>query len=256
MNDVLKQKEHFENVSERYFKSRQNGNHLQFKKLLWDFFFSGKEYFKTEKISVLEPMCGYAEGKKILEECLEINIQYDGFDYSEVLVNIVNEKNNDINISLCDITTWKATKKYDLIIVIGGLHHIPNHVSDVMQNLSNALNANGFFIAFEPTHNNFAYKKIRECIYKKNDLFDSATEQAFVLNDLNNLFIKTGFKIVDQIYPGLLSYILYYNPDAFPILNIGNEKMVKLLFNFDKIFFKNIIGKKFSFATLTLLQKC
>ena len=72
---------------------------------------------------------------------------------------------------------------------------------------------------------------------------------------LNALYLSGGFNIIDQFYPGLLSYILYYNPDAFSFLNIGNKLIVKALFTVDKYFFRNIIGRLFSFATLSILKK-
>ena len=106
----------------------------------------------------------------------------------------------------------------------------------------------------EPTHDNFVFRKIRERIYNKNSLFDQETEQAFELKKLNSLFIDNGFKIKDQIYPGLLSYVLFYNPDAFPLLNIGKKGLVKFLFRLDSIFFRNYLGRKFSFATLSMFS--
>ncbi|GFH91742.1 hypothetical protein IMSAGC002_03001 [Lachnospiraceae bacterium] len=60
---------------------------------------------------------------------------------------------------------------------------------------------------------------------------------------------------MQQYHVGLLAYILYYNPDAFSILNIGNKKLVALLQKVDKIFYQNIIGQKLSFATFSILEK-
>jgi hypothetical protein len=111
------------------------------------------------------------------------------------------------------------------------------------------------FINFEPTNNFYLMEWIRKKIYKSNNLFDDETESDYKLSVLNNYYTNSGFKVIDQIYHGLLSYILYYNPDAFPILNIGSTFLVDILFKFDQMFFRNIIGKKFSFATLSILKK-
>ncbi len=81
------------------------------------------------------------------------------------------------------------------------------------------------------------------------------TEEAFNLPDLNRFYEASGFKLADQIYPGLLAYIMYYNPDAFPGLNIGPESLVKMMFALEKYFYSNWIGGKLSFATLSLLHK-
>lgn len=255
MDNIEKQKEHFENISERYYKSRQTKNHLLLKDLIWHFFLKNKNYLKKDGLKVLEPMCGYAEGKEILEKHLGIKVLYSGFDSSKNLVEKVKKSNPDLAVYEMDVTKFIPQEKYDLVIIIGGLHHVPFNVMGVLKNIHEALNDDGYFICLEPTHNNFIFRKIRSGIYKKNSLFDENTEQAFELKKLNKYFRKSNFKIVDQIYPGLLSYIFYYNPDAFPFLNKGSEKIVRTLFSVDKLFFRNFIGKKLSFATLTLLKK-
>ena len=200
-------------------------------------------------------MCGYGEGKDILEKHLGIKILYSGFDYSKNLVEKVKKLDPEADVVEMDITKFVPSKEYDLIIIIGGLHHVPYHVDDVIGNLRKSLTENGYLIYFEPTHNNFLFRKIRERIYKKNSFFDNDTERAFELKKINQVFLGHNFKIIDQIYPGLFSYILYYNPDAFPFLNRGGEWLVKTIFGFDKLFFRNFIGRKLSFATITLLQK-
>lgn len=255
MDKIEQQKNHFENISEKYYKSRQTRNHLLLKDLMWNYFFKNKDYLKNDGLHVLEPMCGYGEGKDILEKNLKIKIVYSGFDYSSNLIKKIKEFDPTTDVIEMDITKFIPSKKYDLVIIIGGLHHVPFHLDMVLDKLYESLNKNGYFIYLEPTHNNILFKKIRERIYKKNEFFDNDTERAFELVKINQAFLDHNFKVIDQIYPGLLSYILYYNPDAFPILNKGSGKLVKAFFNFDKLFFRNFIGRKLSFATLTLLQK-
>ncbi|NNC34872.1 MAG: methyltransferase domain-containing protein [Croceitalea sp.] len=253
MSELLEQqREHFENISDKYFEARKDVNHLYLKELMWRHFFKDKTALKEKSLSVLEPMCGYSEGKKILEENLGQVASYEGFDYSSVLVEKVNKMHPDLNVYVHDVSTFTSDKKFDVIIIIGGLHHVPSICSQVVKNLKQNLKPNGAFIVLEPTHNNYVFRKIRERIYNKNTLFDQETERAFVLKDLNNLFLENGYKIVDQMYPGLLSYILFYNPDAFPWLNFGGKGLVRLLFKLDTLFFRNFVGRKLSFATLSM----
>lgn len=255
MDKIEKQRVHFEGISERYYVSRQAKSHLLLKHLIWSHFFYDKDFLKKEGMLVLEPMCGYAEGKRIVEEHLCKDFRYEGFDYSETLVETIKKREPGINVMKMDINRFKPAKKYDLVFLIGGLHHVPDYTKKITETISEALVDGGFFINFEPTQNNFIIKRVRERIYKKNSLFDSETERAFDLEDLNDIYLSSNFKIIDQIYPGLLSYVLYYNPDAFPLLNIGGASAVKFLFGIDRLFFRNLIGRNFSFATLTLLQK-
>jgi 2-polyprenyl-3-methyl-5-hydroxy-6-metoxy-1,4-benzoquinol methylase len=254
MDLVEQQRKHFDNIADIYYSARQNKNHLRYKKLLWQKFFKDFEWNKKETF-VLEPMCGYSEGKDILSQNLKTKILYEGFDYSQPLINEVHKKNPEINIYKQDITKFKPKKKYDIIIIIGGLHHVYRHTSSVLSTLNDALKKNGYLIVFEPTQNNLIFRIFRNIIYSKNKIFDSETERAYDLKTLNNYFESNGLEIVKQMYPGLLGYILYYNPDAFPFLNKGNTKLVNLIFRLENFFYTNFIGKYFSFATMSLLKK-
>ncbi len=255
MDKIEKQKQHFESISDKYFNARRTRNHLTLKKFLWSYFFRNENLVGDIPFKVLEPMCGYGEGKEIIANHLSPDFEYEGFDYSEPLIAKIKESDPSLNVYVMDVTKYIPQKKYDVIILIGGLHHVPDYTEHVLRKVNEALNPNGYFINYEPTQNNFIMRFARNVIYKKNRLFDQDTERAFELKELNQIYSKTGFKIENQIYPGLLSYILYYNPDAFPLLNIGGERMVKVAFNFDKMFFRNSLGRKFSFTTLTLLKK-
>lgn len=254
MDYIERQHEHFDSIAEKYFNERQTETSLLLKDLMWDYFFKNKEYLKSSTL-VLEPMCGFGEGKKIIEKNLNAHICYDGFDYSQNIIDIAKKQKPDLNIYQMNILDMNIKNKYDLVIVIGGLHHIYRNIDEILIKIYDSLKPGGYFICFEPTNNIFITRLIREKIYKSNSLFDSETEKDFSLISLNNSFKQAKFDVVDQIYPGLLSYILFYNPDAFPRLNIGGKFLVKALFNLDNFFFRNNIGKKLSFATLTLLRK-
>lgn len=249
-----RQREHFNSIADKYFSSRRGDKHLLLKRLIWDFFFSKSPKF-PEHANVLEPMCGYAEGMEILKRSNIVEIDYTGFDYSEEILSKVASVNPGLNIFHGDITKFVPEKTYDIVIILGGLHHVPKHVDVALEKVHQSLAPGGFFINFEPTQNNYLIRKVRKIIYKKNDLFDEQTEEAFDLTDLNRRTEQRGFQLVTQTYPGLLAYILYYNPDAFPLLNVGGQWLTKLIFNLEKIFYTNVVGKKLSFATMSLWKK-
>ena len=255
MDKIEKQRLHFDHISERYYTSRQSRSHLLFKDLMWGFFFRDKSFLKKEGMHVLEPMCGYAEGKDILEKHLEARFEYEGFDYSEVLVSITRKKNPSLNVTVADVTRFRPHREYDLVILIGALHHVHARADTVLGSIYGWLKQGGHLINFEATHNTAITARIREEIYRRNSLFDRETEQDFALRELNDLYRANNFTIIDQIYPGLLCYALHYNPDAFPLLDIGSGGITRFLFHVDKLFFRNGVGRKLSFATLTLLQK-
>ncbi len=254
MDDIEQQRRHFESIAGKYLQSRGHPNHLLEKELIWRGFLRDKTF--ANPLRVLEPMCGYAEGKHILAHYSGARIDYTGFDFSATLVEHARKTDPNANVFVQDVTTYEpGDKRYDLIILIGGLHHVYRHAQDVIGRLGRALVPGGRFINFEPTQNNALFRAVRKRIYRRNTLFDADTEQAFDLDELNNLFRGNGFVLEDQIYPGLLSYILYYNPDAFPALNVGGTGAVRLLHRFDSWCFRNWIGRKFSFATLSMWRK-
>jgi SAM-dependent methyltransferase len=255
MNKIEQQKQHFDEIALEYYEGRKDPNHELIKNLTWKFFFDHAKFLKINGLRVLEPMCGFAEGKFIIEENLDVQIDYEGFDYSPNIVSEVRKLYPGLNVYEQDVTTFKCNKKYDLIMISGGLHHVPDYANDVVKNLSGCLDQDGYFIISEPTNNNLINKAIRDRIYRHNRIFDPETERAFSLKEYNDLFHKNGLKTILQIYPSLLAYVLYYNTYAFPGLNIGKVNLAGRIFSIDKRFFMNIIGKKLSWSTISLFRK-
>ena len=82
--------------------------------------------------------------------------------------------------SIIDITTFNSDKTYDIIIIIGGLHHVPTFCEDAVKMLKKNLKPKGHFIVFEPTHYNYLFRKVREKIYKKtNSLINKRKRRLF-----------------------------------------------------------------------------
>ncbi len=255
MNKIEQQKQHFDSIASEYYRGRQDPNHELIKNLTWKYFFDRAQFLKVDGLRVLEPMCGFAEGKFIIGQNLGIKIDYEGFDYSPGIVSEVKNLYPGLKVYEQDVTTFRCTRKFDLIMISGGLHHVPDYAEKVVRNLSECLESGGYFVISEPTNNNFINKKIRDRIYRKNRIFDAETERAFSLAEYNRLFLNNGFKKIIQIYPSLLAYVLYYNTYAFPMLNIGSTRMVKRIFSLDRLFFRNFIGKKLSWSTISLFRK-
>lgn len=255
MNKVEHQNEHFSSISEEYYEARQNKNHLFFKSLLFGYMLKDFLTDRKETLLVLEPMCGYGEGRSIVSKYITENIEYEGFDYSDILIEKVHAENPEVKIYKQDVTTFKSEKKYDIVILLGGLHHVPEYAETVCKSLSDSLKPGGLFINFEPTNNCGLIAKIREIIYKRNHIFDEQTEHDFSLKELNNLYHNAGMKIVKQFYPGLLAYVLYYNPDAFPKLNLGGIRTINFLFRIERNLYTSILGKVFSFCTFSILTR-
>ena len=255
MNLIKKQQEHFDSISQRYISSRDNERHFLIQDAIWSTLFNSLNLEHKQCYNIIEGMCGTADGYVILENFFPYPFSYQAFDYSKNMVSEAKKRFPKLNIYLGDVTSLNDQSIYDIVIIIGGLHHVYQSREVVAQNISNSLKSNGLFINFEPTHNNFVFKKIREFIYKKNSLFDEETEKDFSTNELNQLFKKVNMFPVVQFYPGLLAYTLWYNPDAFPFLNVGSAKTVNMIIDIEKRLWFSRIARFFSFATLSCYVK-
>lgn len=253
---VEQQREHFNAISARYAQARRNPNHLLLKELLWSHFLGDKPWLAQECRRVLEPMCGMGEGHDVVTRHIRPDIEYSGFDYSENIIEEARAQRPGLRIERADATRYVApAEPVDLVVLIGGLHHVFAQAREVVGRLATAIRPGGYFLNFEPTQDSVLTRRVRERIYRRNPLFDAETERGFDLPELRDMFLGQGLRQVDLIHAGLASYVLYYNPDAFPNLNVGGAVGVKALFGLDRMFFRNAIGAKFSFATMSLWQK-
>jgi len=254
-NKIQQQIEHFDRIADRYYDARNQRNHLLLKDLMWRDFLVNKAFLRRDGLRTLEAMCGFCDGKYILERHLKITIDYTAFDYSSAVIERLQASRPELNVFRGNVTEFCCDEKFDLIILLGGLHHVPDHAKSSVRKLTESLLPGGYFLSAEPTHGNPIFKSVREYIYKRNSLFDEDTERAFSVEELKALFTNAGLILADISFPGLLSYILYYNPDAFKILNKGSSSLVRATYAFDRLWMRNWIGKVFSFATLSLWQK-
>ena len=251
-----KQKDHFNSIADNYINIRKtNQGHLEFKKILWEYFFS-KNALDLEKADILEPMCGYAEGYDIIKNFSNIIINnYSGFDYSENIVNYCNNNRKNLNIYFLDIINFNESNKFDLAIIIGGFHHVYRDADLAIKNVSNSIKSNGYIINFEPTNEMKIIKNVRAKIYKYNNFFDEKSEKDFNLKQLNNIFQNHDLDLINNYRVGYLAYIFFYNPDAFPIFSKIPKFLVRFLFNIDILISRIFFINKLSFATISIYKK-
>lgn len=253
---IERQREHFNAIAERYEAGRDDANHKRIKSLIWRSVRQDLQSLQGRRVRMLEPMCGYAEGRDIAEHVWGLECDYSGFDYSDVIVERLANSHGDSAIWQADVTTYRpAPAAFDLMVLIGGLHHVPDAAAGVVARLAEGLASGGLFVSFEPTSGNPLFKRIRDKIYDDNDIFDEKTERAFSVSEYEAFFRDAGLERMRVIYPGLLAYVLYYNTYAFPFLNWGGGRAVDAAFAVDKIFMSNRIGRLLSFATLSIWQK-
>ena len=255
-NLVERQREHFNSIAAHYQAARGGANYVYLNHLLWGTLLKDIDRFRNRPVKVLEPMCGFGDGFFIVKNFLSDQLTYSGYDYSDAVISMVRQQNPILNVWQADATKYDpGPSNFDVVIIIGGLHHVFRHAPEIVAKCARALTPGGLFISFEPTHGNRVTRSIRERIYRTNPLFDADTERSFAVDELLNMFRSTRLLPYKIAYPGLLSYALYFNPDAFPLLNIGGTACVKALFSIDRLFYRTSIGRFFSFATLSIWEK-
>ena len=126
MDKRKRQKDHFNKIAETYFKTRRGKRQRLLHALLYKELFH-RVSLNKEKIRVLEPMCGFGEGKEIAERFFKQKIEYEGFDYSEEIVGCAKKLDPQVKIYVQDVTTYQSKEKWDMILIIGGLHHVPDY---------------------------------------------------------------------------------------------------------------------------------
>lgn len=257
-NTVEQQINNFNSRVETYLSKKTSPQRQIYISLLWKLVFSYASMFSSGKqnVCILEPMCGWSAYDLVTKNFPGTIQKYDAFDYSEKMINIGKSLYPDVNFWVQDATTFVPdVAEYDIILLIGGLHHVPKYAPNILDNLSKCLKSDGCMINLEPTFNNHLLSFFCNLIYRKNKNFDHKTERRFSLSELNNYYVSAGLKTVKQLYPGLLAYLLWYNPDIFPFLNKGSIHMVKKLFSFERKIYSSRYAEKMSVATITILKK-
>ncbi len=249
---IERQRRHFDGIAHRYGEARQHPNHTVLKSLIWAKALEGTLEGFEGPLKVLEPMCGFADGYTILESHTDREIRYSGFDYSSEVIEAMRSSRPDLDLEVADVSQYRTDETFDVIILLGGLHHVPHVARQVVGSLSRCLKPGGLFINFEPTHGNSIFRWCREFIYSRNELFDEETERAFSVSELTDMFLAAGLEHEKTIWPGLLTYVLYYNPDAFPLLNKGPTGLVEALWKVERPLVSTELAKRLSFATLTI----
>ena len=255
-NLIERQREHFNSIAAHYQAARGGTNYVYLNHLLWGTVLKDIDRFRNRPAKVLEPMCGFGDGFFIVKNFLSDQLTYSGYDYSDAVISMVRQQNPVLNVWQADATKYDPEPShFDIVIIIGGLHHVFHHAPEIVAKCARALTPGGLFISLEPTYGNSITRNVRERIYRTNPLFDADTERSFAVDELLNMFRSAHLRPYKISYPGLLSYVLYFNPDAFPSLNIGGTTCVKALFSVDRLFYRTPIGRFFSFATLSIWEK-
>ena len=122
-------------------------------------------------------------------------INYLGVDYSKNLIKFANQYNISKNVTFecSNIMNFSSNTKFDVILMIGVLHHMPDP-EKVILSLNKNLSDQGVLVVNEPQAGNPFIGFLRS-IRKKIDKNYSSDQVEFTNEELCNIFIKCGYKV-------------------------------------------------------------
>lgn len=142
--------------------------------------------------SILEIGCGAGFSAQYLNGKFE---RFVGLDYSEKLIEYAEKHNSSMHTQfVCkNINEFKTEEKFDVILMIGVLHHIPD-AGHVIENLKKYLKDNGVIIVNEPQSGNPLVGWLRR-IRKMIDSKYSSAQIEFSIEQIEELFCSHGYSV-------------------------------------------------------------
>lgn len=151
---------------------------------------------------ILEIGCGCGFSARYLEGTFA---HYDGVDYAENLIRFAREHNSSEKavFHATDIGDFAPDMKYDVIFMIGVLHHF-SHLQVSFDHVVSLLKPGGWILANEPQPSNVLIKMARK-IRQGMDPSYSSDQVTLSRKDLRDLYINSGLEQVSVVPQGLFS---------------------------------------------------
>jgi len=141
---------------------------------------------------LLEVGCGAGFTADYLKEKYKL---YFGLDYSKNLIAYAERYNSSshAHFQCINVKDYQASEKFDVILMIGVLHHIPEPEKGLM-NLRPLLAEGGSIVVNEPQRGNPVISMLRT-IRKKVDVKYSSDQVEFTEDELRAMFKKCGYEV-------------------------------------------------------------
>jgi SAM-dependent methyltransferase len=150
---------------------------------------------------LLEVGCGGGFAARYLDGLYET---YTGVDYSEELIGYAQRYNAGLGREFlsANIKDFVATRRFDVILMVGVLHHMPDPAG-ILDQLRGLLAPEGLVVVNEPQRGNPAISALR-WLRKRVDSSYSPDQVEFSEGELRALFESSGYDV--KSFPqGLLS---------------------------------------------------
>lgn len=241
------QQQHYERISAEY-DAHYNDVYSQryMNEIVFEPMFTG---INLEDKSILEAMCGGGQTTKYF---LEKNARVTGLDISpQQAVHFKNRHKKAEVICASMLNSGIESESFDIVSVVGGIHHMPPYVNESILEIHRILKPGGYFCFMEPHSESFA-EKFRQAWYKRDSLF-AENEAAINMSELHQMF-NDHFNFKTERYLGNFGYLFVLNSMVFRI-PLNAKSMYSPLLIKTEAFFNKLLGKNFSCFVTAQWQK-
>jgi SAM-dependent methyltransferase len=153
-------------------------------------------------LDILEIGCGAGFAVEYLHGCYRT---YTGIDYSTELIQYAENRNNNSYASFHaeDFFEFRAESKYDVIFMIGVLHHMTD-IPLAIKICHSFLRPGGLLVVNEPQPANIIFSWLRN-VRAKIDASYSDEQEELADSELQELFARAGFVNIRSFPQGLFS---------------------------------------------------
>lgn len=202
--------DHYERISEDYdahYNDAFSRNYMD--RFVFDPMFHGIDVAGK---SVLEAMCG---GGQTADYLLDRRAEVTGLDISAKQVAHFQRRHPDAKVRCGSVlNSGIPAESYDIVSVVGGIHHMPPNVEQTIIEIHRVLKPGGFFCFMEP-HSESLAEGFRRTWYKHDPLF-AKNEAAINMTELRKAFADR-FDYKHELYLGNFGYLFVLNSMVFRI---------------------------------------
>jgi ubiquinone/menaquinone biosynthesis C-methylase UbiE len=163
--------------------------------------------------TVAELCCGRGEGLKLFGGRAS---KYIGIDVSESMLQCALPQHNyssTIWLQADVIRLPLATESVDTVLVLGGIHHVPQR-SRFFVEVARILKPGGRLFYREPASDFFLWRALRAIIYRLSPMLHHDTERALRYEETVPLLEEAGLRSLEYRTHGLLGFCLFMNSDV------------------------------------------
>jgi SAM-dependent methyltransferase len=210
LTSELLQQAHYERIA-RDYDAHYNDTYSQryMNKFVFDFMFKDIDVADFE---VLEAMCG---GGQTTEYLLDRRATVTGLDISPQQTDHFEKRHPRARaITASMLNSGFQDRTFDLVSIVGGIHHMPPYVDEAIEEVHRILKPGGYFCFMEP-HSEAAMDRVRRFWYKRDPLF-AENEEAINMTELHDKF-SDRFEFKNEYYGGNFGYLFVLNSMVFRV---------------------------------------